>query len=187
MFHTVLLISLIAGFSAITIFSLTAMLFVRRREQAQSEERAIADLDAALDAALTEINKMGNLVKSEVNEKYQAMLFLYNLVEEKRKELPPAVADVGIVADPVAFFDSNKDEAVSADEISLLLGTPDVAPSPISEPLADVPIKRPSFTNPQHARIWDMREEGQSLAEIAKTLGIGQGEVKLILDLAKRA
>jgi DNA-binding NarL/FixJ family response regulator len=43
-----------------------------------------------------------------------------------------------------------------------------------------------STTNPKHKEIQELNAKGLSVAEIAKSLNLGQGEVKLVLDLGKR-
>ena len=42
-----------------------------------------------------------------------------------------------------------------------------------------------SFKNPNLEKIRSMRAQGLSIAEISKALNMGQGEIKLILELGK--
>jgi hypothetical protein len=84
-------VSIVIGFVVVTAFSLAGMLITRRREQDGGQSREIAEkvakIDEASDAALAEINKTAVIVTEEINEKYQSMLFLYNLLEDKKKEI----------------------------------------------------------------------------------------------------
>ena len=200
---SIILVILIICFSAITIFSLGAMLVMRRREQGRKDSaeigKSIADLDAALDASIAEINKMGASVLKEIDEKYQAMLFMYNLMEDKQKELTNEVwknseghseaLDGDVVSEMVAQYI----EAHSA-KLRLIRDESDAEPpedDELSDEVEDVaPLifsQRPKFANPRHKQIWEIHEQGQNVPDIAKELGIGQGEVKLILELAARA
>ena len=121
------------------------------REEETSGHTLRNDIDGAADAALEEINKTARLISDELTEKYQAMLFLYNLLEEKKKEF-----------------------AV------LLEAAPPAAPiKPAAKP-------RRIRENPKQNKVIALHQEGLALPEIAKSLNIGQGEVKLILDLAGR-
>lgn len=204
--ETIILVALIVVSFATTIFALSAVFVLRRREMnnknAKYIEASIERLDATLDSALMEINKLGGLVKKEIDEKYQAMLFLYDMVENKKKEIEeidPSDIDTTVLAQyleshvaELAEIKADKvtesipviDEDVHA--LNMLLGK---SPTITAEepPVEKKEWKRPTFTNPKHELIWDMRQQGKVVAEIAKELKMGQGEVQLILDLAERA
>ncbi|MDR0272530.1 MAG: hypothetical protein LBI27_04350 [Clostridiales bacterium] len=184
---TIVLVALIVGFMALTVFSLTAMLFVRRREKERDDSKdilkTIEELDAALDAALNEINKLGALIKEDVDEKYKSTLFLYNLVEDKHKEIVEIVNGEVIsemLAQYIETHGAKLGVVTEASEAGAVSLEKDVGAVPAVK-------KVPTFTNPRHKQIWEMKDEGQSLAEIAKELDMGQGEVKLILYLIDRA
>jgi len=205
----IVLVVLIIGFSAITIFSMGALLVMRRREQSRKDsiniEKSIADLDAALDASLAEINKMGALVLKDIDEKYQAMLFLYNLMEDKQKELTNEVwksqeghseaLDGDVVSDMVAqYIEAHSAKLRLIQEASEnVTEEDDFSEGEHSKGVDEVPAphlifsKRPTFANPRHKQIWEMHEQGVNVPDIAKELSMGQGEVKLILELAARA
>ncbi|MCL2216058.1 MAG: DUF6115 domain-containing protein [Defluviitaleaceae bacterium] len=201
----IILVILIIGFSAITMFSMGALLVLRRREKNHRDsidiEKRIADLDTTLDASLSEINKMGTLVLKEIDEKYQAILFMYNLMQDKQKELTNEVwnnpngnsESSDVVSEMVAqYIEAHsaklqliKDEATAVaddrDSRSHKEGSGESAPLPL------IFTKRPAFSNPRHKQIWEMHEQGLNVPDIARELGMGQGEVKLILELAARA
>ena len=217
--ETIILVMLIAAFFAITVFSLVAMLILRHkeknREYVKNIDKAIADLDAALDTAVNEINKLGVIVQNELDEKYKAMLFLYNLVEDKQKEMAES-ADSNVVSEMLANYlethgsaiqlmdgapsedvnavaaigDGNNAVGIAVAQTDVFIGESEGNINNIGD-MGDSPSlvvkKHPRFVNPVHKRIWEMREQGRSLPDIAKDLGMGQGEVKLILDLADRA
>ena len=223
--ETVILVALIIGFFAVTIVALVGAIFVRKREQGQAQERNAADVmnqvDAALDTAVTEINKMGSLIQKEMTEKYQAMLFLYNLLEDKQKEMtggtvasvkkatvsntvearpvavatemesPPRVRKMEPTRETAAPKRETKKPpaAVKTDKAdnyleTLAERTADAPVVAVAAPLA--PPTPPRFTNPKHEDIWLRHQAGQSLADIARDLGMGQGEVKLIIDITAR-
>lgn len=189
--ETIILVSLIIGFFAITIFALVALLVVRRREQTRQDSKgmddAIARMDSALDSALVEINKMGTLVKKEMDEKYQAMLFLYDLVDNKKKEIEeidtPEIDTAMLSQYLENHLVQNKGDTQEeeVDPIDFLL---DRVAEEAEEKEAATVRERPVFTNKRHAQIWDLRQTGKPVSEIAKELSMGKGEVQLILDLA---
>jgi len=220
----IVLAILIIGFSVITVVSLGALFFIRRRELNRRDSiiisRCIEDLDAASDTSLAEINKMGALVLEEIEEKYQALLFLYNLMEDKQKELTsevwkapenPEPIDGDVVSDMVAQYieahsaklrfvenvenenHDTQDHGTQDDTGALEDEEPDsieVKDSPEAPAIPSPSLlfsKRPNFANPKHEQVWELHEQGQNVPDIAKQLGIGQGEVRLILELVARA
>jgi len=192
----ILLIILIIGFLAITLSSTWALVVMRRRDQNREDsaiiEKTISDLDTALDSSLTEINKMGALVLKEVDEKYQSILFMYNLMEDKQKELTSEVwknpdgnqvkLDSAVIAEMVEKYIEAHSEKLRLikDEVETPVEIPQV------EATVQLHDKPPKFSNPRHKQVWEMYERGLDVPDIAKTLGIGQGEIKLILELASR-
>ena len=188
----IVLVLLIVSFFALTVFALVAMIILQRQKVKSSAE-VIAELDKALDAALTEINNLGSLVQKELEEKHQTMLFLYDLVEEKHKEISE-VSDSAIIAEMSELMEQYikthwlKSVSVVSDSVDEVQDFDELADDTEDFDSADSFYrKRPSFANSRHEQIWDLREEGRNVSEIAKELGMGQGEVKLILDLADRA
>ena len=189
---SIVLVVLTICFFAITFLSVGAMLLMHRREMNRKDAvKMIDDLDAALDASIAEINKIGALVLKEVDEKYQAVLFLYSLMDDKQKEITngvwgtpePELPDGDVVSEMVAHYieahsarlQSLKSEAESPE-----------SEEPVPEQNKDDEI-RLSLSNPKHTKIWEMQESGMKVADIAKELRMGQGEVQLILNLAVRA
>lgn len=70
------------------LLSLSAFVFhmITRTPEAEPE-RVEKAVDDATDAALEEINRTSQLVMDELNEKYNALLFVYQLMDDKKKQL----------------------------------------------------------------------------------------------------
>ena len=119
-------------------------------ERRQSEEFAIRAINASMseaDQAMEEINRTAKTIFEELEEKRQELLFLYNMIEERKNE------EVGPTSD-IVFNDARP--------------------------------KRPeNLKNPKLGKIRALYDQGMTEEEIARTLGIGQGEVKLILSIGK--
>jgi len=193
--ETSLLMLIIAGFLALAIFSLTAMLVMYRREkdrqEARSLEKIISEFDEALNGTLAEINKLGAVVQddikeklTEIEEKYNAVLFLYNLIDEKQKEIDSALADSVVMTSNVV---PPAPVQAAIPELPVQIAIPELVS--ITEEIEEVEVREtpdPVFLNPKHKEIWNLRKEGLSVSDIARSLSLGQGEVKLILDLAGR-
>jgi hypothetical protein len=98
MYYTVIIIVLAVGLVLVSLAAVGMVLWIRHREHKRDtilqRTEALAQLDESLDDALKELNKVGNLIKKEIAEKYSAMLFLYNLLEEKEKSQIQLPADI---------------------------------------------------------------------------------------------
>ncbi|MBR1444825.1 MAG: hypothetical protein IJ583_14985 [Firmicutes bacterium] len=96
------------------------------------------------DSAMNELNGLSEEVFKEFEEKYNELLFLYQMIEDKKSE-------------------NSVDTKVSAKNRK----------------------RRFRYSNPKLQEIKSLAKEGLSVAEIAKKLNIGQGEVQLIMQLGK--
>ena len=151
--ETVILFALIIVLFLITVCSIIAIVRLRKKTSGASSE----SLDAGFDICISELNKMGNLIKSDVDAKYKEILFLYSLIEDKHKQVEALVVELEDRAkQPPAAIDI-KEESVKGSI-------------------------RPHL--PDHVQVLKMSEQGIGIADIAKELGIGQGEVRLILSIA---
>ena len=119
-------------------------------ERRQSEEFAIRAINASMseaDQTMEEINKTAKVIFDELEEKHQELLFLYNMIEERKNEEAGSASDL--------IFNDTR------------------------------PKRSDSYKNPKLGKIRALYDQGMTEEEIAKTLGIGQGEVKLILSIGK--
>ncbi|MBR1735531.1 MAG: hypothetical protein IJ736_00745 [Firmicutes bacterium] len=96
------------------------------------------------DSAMNELNGLSEEVFKEFEEKYNELLFLYQMIEDKKDE-------------------NSIDKKVSAKNRK----------------------RKFRYSNPKLQEIKNLAKEGLSVAEIAKKLDIGQGEVQLIMQLGK--
>ena len=159
--ETILLVVLIVVLFLITISSVIAMVKLRGKTNSVNTER----IDAGFDICISELNKMGSLIKSDIDSKYKEILFLYDLIEDKHKQIEALVNQTStrqVIFEPIVEQQPEP-----------------FAPEPF---VVESDIPRP--IKPNHKAIIQMNERGFSVADIAKELGIGQGEVQLILSIA---
>jgi uncharacterized membrane-anchored protein YhcB (DUF1043 family) len=177
--ETIAWISIIIGFVVVIAFSMAAMFLMRRREQNAPKSvdyaEAVRRVDAAADAALNELNKTAELVLKDIEEKYQTLLFLYELTEEKLQAASTVKQTAQTTAGGRPLSDANRyGDGVSRQEaFQAARGKPER-------------IKKPAAVNTKQAQVLKLYNEGMPAAEIAKSLDIGQGEVRLVIDLAER-
>lgn len=98
------------------------------------------------DSAIEQLNGLSNDVFKEFEEKYQELLFLYQLIDEKK-----------IMTETNSSYNKKIDNK----------------------------SKEFKFNNSNLDEIKKLQAQGMSLSEISKKLGMGQGEVKFIMELGK--
>ena len=143
------------------------------------------------------LDSLKNDVMKEFDQKYQEMLFLYNLIDDKKKEL----ADIDKIK-PSFVSAPNVNEAVLENEMpdNYAVNIPEhenmnnefsvnrAAEAEETEVAAPKkrgrPRKQPVIMNPKLEQIMKLKEEGETVAEIAKNLGMGKGEVMLLLNIS---
>lgn len=163
-FQYMLIISFVIG-CAFIIYSIINFHGADKNDAFDLEESLLIghklnEFDSSLnnaDVALNELNDMSQAVFKQFDEKYQELLFLYNLVDEKKLEL----------------------EGLST------AGASAVRPAAKKIDIAVSDETRPGFKHKRYAEILKMKNSGMKVSEIAKALDMGKGEVSLILELGK--
>jgi hypothetical protein len=106
-------------------------------------------------------------VFKEFDTKYQELLFLYTLIDDKKKEL----SDI---------------DTVKPEEREPVAHIPKEAGVRETEPeAAQKKETRIMPSNPRFEQIMRMKDEGLTAAEIAKKLKMGKGEVMLLFNLSR--
>lgn len=200
-------------------------------------EQTEAQLDKISNIKTLELNEYAETVIKEINKNHNEAVFLYDMLNEKAKEVKNTVKDVNIAKDQVIRMENsldknwlNKDNMVdskpSENNLNSLITEQknQIAPSAIihsantealmDEMLANVmesektrvsqgnengnfndiksisddkEVKDTSYDKNENKndKILSLYETGMSNKDIAKTLGLGVGEVKLVVDLYK--
>lgn len=118
-------------------------------------DNTIKALDASIneaDSAAEELDKMAKSVFEEFDGKYQELLFLYTLIDEKKRDITES-------------YRKNPSESTIKTDVTI--------------------DEAYQIQNPKHEQIYDLQKQGYTVTEIAKNLNMGQGEVKLIMEMGK--
>lgn len=170
MTNIILVVLIFIGFGLI-IFSV-----LKKEEKFQiniDEAKAIQEaLEASIedaDNAISELNGLCSNAFEEFEEKYQELLFLYQMIQDKKEEN--------------SFYSKEKNSA-EKEIVVEKNNTSSNKKSATNKKIVDKP-KKTNYTNPKLKDILKLQNQGLSIAEIAKKLNMGQGEVKLIAELGK--
>lgn len=132
------------------------------------KEQAEADVVEA-DEALSDLNDMSKSVFKEFDSKYQELLFLYNLIDEKQKKVGGQVQAQAASAPQIPATQAHTLEKYAESKLDIVIDD--------SKKMA---------LNPKFANVLEMHRNGKTVEEIAKQLDIGKGEISLILTLGKK-
>ncbi|MBQ8982851.1 MAG: hypothetical protein IJ079_04610 [Lachnospiraceae bacterium] len=121
-------------------------------------------------------------VCDEIEKNHKEVMFLYSMLNDKEKELKDLVGNAERKASELRKANELAMESyvaapsgmVSIEELEF-----DSDPS-LEEQVADEGMMEPENTNDI---ILEMKRSGMSILEIARQLGLGVGEVKLVVDL----
>lgn len=211
-------------------------------EQADSlKEKTSADMDRLAVQKMNEMTEYSETILGEINRNHNEVMFLYDMLNEKKKEINSTVRDLNSVKKEIV--ENTRERKAEAgtdgkDEKSEIAGksqekvsvTPKTKKEKVLDQLdavadtvaddveADIipePRKKRRTSNAKNAaerarntvrketvresnmdaaafgngnnneKILELSRQGKSNVEIAKTLGIGTGEVKLVVDLFK--
>ena len=157
------------------------------------EESIEAQIDASseqVERALEKImaiSEYSDTVMENMNKTHNEIMFLYNMLNDKHTELTGLATDLQKIAANVKSIQEGMAKKKAAEP----------APVPKPEPAAkkvetkeqEVPVlkkeEEPETEENHTGRILEMRKKGMQSVEIAKALGVGLGEVNLVLGLYK--
>lgn len=149
------------------------------------------------------VNEYGDTVLTDINKNHDEAVFLYSMLNDKHEDILKSQADIEnkskevkntlkaieeaktvTVTEQIVTKETKTEETNNSNEINLDL-------EEIKKPKKNRIRRKPesvevsSGGNNHNDEILRLYKEGKSNVAIAKELGLGVGEVKLVIDLAK--
>lgn len=165
-------------------------------------EEAVIRTDDALSKLSNEkiiaVNEFSEQILEKIKKNHEEVVFLYNMLSDKEKELKAAVKEIDSSKKKVQEIIETKANADKAQAAKTAKTQP-----PQKQVMQDIPMDKPqknlnvqmdaprditAGNNPNfnnNSQILTLYSHGKSIIEISKLLGLGQGEVKLVIDLFK--
>ena len=170
-----------------------------KEEQKAKIDKLLADyMDEKVDSKLADVeNKFGEIVNEktlalgdyavtvneEIERNHNEVMFLYSMLSDKQKEIMTTATMVDDYRKEVeAFVQANQlvgDNHISEEEEMLQAAVKELDESIAEEENTEFEQQ----TDSSREVILEMHKSGLSILEIAKHLGLGVGEVKLVVDL----
>ena len=179
-FNTILFVAVVTGIVVVII----ALFGMARggRSGSRSEDGSLKKVEDSIkeaDEAVEELNKLAGNVMAELEGKYKEVLFLYNLIDEKKQELYSQYGSKA-AEKPKSAESIRPMQSVVRPTQSVIKPTQSaIKPKPGTKQLKNI-------HHPMKNEILKLHEQRLPVADIAKTLSIGQGEVSLVLELMGR-
>jgi gas vesicle protein len=126
------------------------------------------------------VSEFSDQILEKISRNHEEVVFLYNMLNDKEKDIKDTVREIDRVQRKVKEIKSSaeKNETVAPSEPKPLV-KPAATPSNASIE-TDMAENKTANNN---KKILSLYSEGRSIVEISKLLDLGQGEVKLVIDL----
>lgn len=137
--------------------------FVEIKERAQREFEKISN------EKIMAVSEYSETVLEEINKNHKEVVFLYSMLSDKQEEIKELIS---------SQTRSEKVQAKQAESLIQEMGRQS------TEAESGTDMEEEMMIN-YNERILNLYQDGKSPVEIARELGLGIGEVKLVIDLFK--
>lgn len=151
-------------------------------------EKTEAALDKLSNEKIMAVNDYSQTVLDEINKSHEEVMFLYSMLNDKEKDIKNTVRDIENVKKSVNNIQKNVSDNDIAAPVEEIEATDEEITEKVTDKTTDkkktesVVAMKPKENN-NNQKILDLYNEGKSNLEIAKELGLGIGEVRLVIDL----
>lgn len=140
--------------------------------------KAERELERLSNEKIMSVHDYSNTILEEINKNHNEVMFLYSMLDDKDKEIKNTVHKVQDTIKSIRRMEEELEEQEAVAEPEGIV--PEIQPEEMSM-LLDTEEKDDLKNN--NDIILQLHKEGKSNLEIARALGLGLGEVKLVLDL----
>ncbi len=164
----------------------------------QSIEKSMDVVERALDKETNEkmraISEYSDTVLEAIHKTHNEVMFLYSMLNDKHSELTNYAGNLADLAIHLEELQADVQQSLGQSQETLQKireSAPDPAQPPEKElpkaPVTELPTELPDVQADEmmnhNQMILERYKEGKSAVEIAKELGIGVGEVRLVIGL----
>lgn len=154
----------------------------------QSQENAKRLMEKETNEKIRAINEYSNTVIESMNKTHNEILFLYNMLNDKHTELTGLASQLQQFSEQVKH---TQDEMMT--HLTGTVKEPEPARTEVSEPVEEQPqqispkasVAEETDNGSFNDQVLALHQNGVSDVEIARKLGRGLGEVKLVIGLYK--
>lgn len=160
-------------------------------------EKTDDELSLISNEKIIAVSDFSEQVLEKISRNHEEVIFLYNMLNEKQEELKTLMLEANKIKvkleEPVKL-EQNKGqmnkEVVKGDGFKSDRDVKEANNDSTSKPVKDVTMAKmqeEQAPDNHNQKILELYSQGFSIVDISKSLEIGQGEVKLVVDLYKQA
>ncbi|MFV0342291.1 MAG: DUF6115 domain-containing protein [Anaerocolumna sp.] len=160
-------------------------------------EKTDDELSLISNEKIIAVSDFSEQVLEKISRNHEEVIFLYNMLNEKQEELKTLMLEANKIKvkleEPVKL-EQNKGqmnkEVVKGDGFKSGRDVKEANNDSTSKPVKDVTMAKmqeEQAPDNHNQKILELYSQGFSIVDISKSLEIGQGEVKLVVDLYKQA
>ncbi len=135
------------------------------------------------------VNEYSDTVLQEIHKNHEEVMFLYDMLNDKHKNLKNTVTEanktVKEVEATVNTFQKLTPESVTLEEEPVITEAVQEEAKPWNDKTTVYVSEEEDAGRNSNEKILELYKQGKSNVVIAKELGLGVGEVKLVIDLYK--
>lgn len=157
-------------------------------------EKAERSLERLTNEKIMAVNEYSDTVLQEIHKNHEEAMFLYDMLNSKHANIKDTVSKMDKAVK--AAEDKAKDRAEAGEKpgkengaeektVETPAETPAETPEPSESPEIGFMGETAEEGQNNNEKILEMHRQGKSTVAIAKELGLGVGEVKLVIDLYK--
>lgn len=143
-------------------------------------EKSERSLERVSNEKISAVSEFSETVLQDIHKSHQEVMFLYDMLHDKQKNLRETAKEVDRTSAIAKETKNELENAVKLYQEELVQEPP--APEPNQAELPEVDVENVSGAN-NNEKILEMHKQGKSNVAIARELGLGVGEVKLVIDL----
>ncbi|NLO10729.1 MAG: hypothetical protein GX129_12810 [Clostridiales bacterium] len=158
-----------------------------------ASEEAIAKTEDYLSKLSNEkimaVSEYSDQILEKITKNHEEVVFLYNMLNHKEKELKETAKEIQNSqrkAKEIINYENEKDKEPEKDMVKpkkLDIQAENIKRQNVKVPAIEEEDNNQSTISINNTEILKLYSQGKSVLDIAKQLGIGQGEVKLVIDL----
>lgn len=152
-----------------------------------SSEQVERALEKETNEKIMAISEYSDTVMENMNKTHNEIMFLYNMLNDKHAELTGLATDLQKIAANVKSIQDGLAKKKAPEPVPV--ARPESVEEKVEIKEQKIPVvkkkENPDTEENHTGKILEMRKKGMQSVEIAKALGVGLGEVNLVLGLYK--
>lgn len=152
-----------------------------------SSEQVERALEKETNEKIMAISEYSDTVMENMNKTHNEIMFLYNMLNDKHAELTGLATDLQKIAANVKSIQDGLTKKKAPEPVPV--AKPESVEEKVETKEQKIPVvkkkENPDTEENHTGKILEMRKKGMQSVEIAKALGVGLGEVNLVLGLYK--